>query len=141
MLSKFKLFALIVLAGILSVSCSVRLVDFTAISSKNVNLNVNTSEGVKTEGSKSYVFGFGFNIKDALDLALENAGPEYDMLMDGVVRYSNYFFVATVEVEGTAYNSRNIRTTMTKAEYKNWLINSESLYVKNENILKGIEEN
>lgn len=125
------------MAGIVCSSCSVRLVDFTTISSKNVSLNVDTSQGVKTEGSKSYVFGFGFNIKDALDLALENAGTEYDMLMDGVVRYSNYFFVATVEVEGTAYNSRAMRTTMTQEEYRKWLADSENIYSKNDDVLRG----
>jgi hypothetical protein len=95
---------------------------------------VDTSQGVKTEGSKSYVFGFGFNIKDALDLALENAGTEYDILMDGVVRYSNYFVVTTVEVEGTAYNSRAMRTAMSEEDYQNWLSSSTNVYSRNENL-------
>lgn len=141
MFSKFRLFSLILLASIFAVSCSVRLVDFTTISSKNVNLDVDPSQGVKTEGSKSYVFGFGFNIKDALDLALENAGGEYDILMDGVVRYSNYFFVATVNVEGTAYNSRNVRTAMSEEEFQNWLKESKNMYAKNENIINGMKAN
>lgn len=139
MISKFKIICLTIFVCILCTSCSVRLVDFTTISSKNVNLEVNNSEGVKTEGSKTYVFGFGFNIKDALDLALENAGTEYDILMDGVVRYSNYFFVTTVEVEGMAYNSREMRTAMSNEEYKDWLSNSKNFYVKEEDIIRGLE--
>jgi len=139
MISKLKIFGFVLLAAIVCSSCSVRLVDFTTISSKNVNLNVDTSQGVKTEGSKSYVFGFGFNIKDALDLALENAGTEYDILMDGVVRYSNYFFVSIVDVEGRAYNSRDMRTTMTQEEYQGWLADSDNVYSKKDTMSGNIE--
>ena len=54
-------------------NCTFRLVDFTTISTKNVNLNVDRSKGKKTEGKKTYFLGIGFNLKDAIDLALENA--------------------------------------------------------------------
>lgn len=139
MITKLKTISFLLLALIVCSSCTVRLVDFTTISSKNVDLDINTSQGVKTEASKSYVFGFGLNIKDALDLALENAGSEYDILMDGVVRSSNYFFVATVSVEGTAHNSRDMRTSMNQDEYAQWLAGSDNVYSKEDNILKGMQ--
>lgn len=107
-----------------------RLVDFTAISSKNVNLGLDRTQGVQVEGTETYILGIGWNIKDAMDKALEEAGPEYDLLMDGVVRYASYFFVATVTVEGTAYNSGDMQAALGEAAYETWLSSSE-IYQKN----------
>jgi hypothetical protein len=56
---------------------SCRMVDFTVISSKNITLNVNKSA--------PRVSAWGFTIKDAVDKAIEKAGPNYDALIDGVV--------------------------------------------------------
>ncbi|WP_373057607.1 hypothetical protein [Zunongwangia sp. H14] len=56
-----------------------------------------------------------------MDIALENAGPEYDILMDGVVRYASYVFVTVINVEGKAYNSTEMRTAMGALEYDEWL--------------------
>ncbi|MCC6723146.1 MAG: hypothetical protein IT258_01455 [Saprospiraceae bacterium] len=110
------------LSAILALSsCTVRLVDFTTISSKNVNLGIDRSLGKKTSGEKSYFLGIGWNIKDALDEALEKAGPEYDMLIDGVVRYSSYPFVSSVSVEGTAIKSSALKKSLGDAGYKLWL--------------------
>ncbi|MDT0678413.1 hypothetical protein [Autumnicola musiva] len=104
-----------------------RLVDFTVISSKNVNLDIDRSQGVKTEGKKTYFLGIGWNIKDAMDEALESAGPEYDLLIDGVVRYGTYPFIATVTVEGTAVSSSAMKAGMSEADYKEWLENQNVL--------------
>ena len=117
----FKGLIIAVLAVMTLTSCSYRLVDFTVISSKNMNLEVDRSLGVATEGKKSYFLGLGWNIKDALDEALEKAGPEYDLLIDGVVRYGSYPFVATVTVEGTAVSSKQMKESMGVANYENWL--------------------
>ena len=100
-----NVFLLALMLGLMT-SCSFRLVDFTVISSKDVSLNIDKTEGVKVKGEKSYFLGLGWNIKDALDLALETAGPEYDLLIDGVVRYGSYPFISTVTVEGTAVSSK-----------------------------------
>lgn len=117
-----NLFFLVALVGAVTLtSCSARLVDFTVISSKNVNLNIDRSQGVKTEGSKVYFLGIGWNIKDAMDLALENAGPEYDLLIDGVVRYSSYPFISSVKVEGVAVSSSAMVAEMGQEGFKNWL--------------------
>jgi hypothetical protein len=114
-------FILLAIVGSLTLSsCSMRLVDFTVISSKNVNLKVNRTEGVKTEGKKTYFLGIGCNIKDAMDVALEKAGPEYDLLIDGVVRYGSYPFVTTITVEGTAVSSSAMRASMSEAGYQEW---------------------
>lgn len=117
---------LLVLAMTLCLSsCSIRLVDFTTISSKNVSLDIDKTKGIQVEASKSYFLGIGWNIKDALDEALETAGPEYDLLVDGVVRYSSYPFISSVKVEGTAVNSRDIKMVYGIDGYKQWLRNND----------------
>ncbi|MFV9483297.1 hypothetical protein JM79_0458 [Gramella sp. Hel_I_59] len=118
---KFKSLLIIAIAAMTLSSCSIRLVDFTVISSKNVNLDIDRAQGVKTEGKKSYFLGIGWNIKDAMDEALEEAGPEYDMLIDGVVRYTSYPFVSGVTVEGTAVSTRAMKDRMGEAGFQDWL--------------------
>jgi hypothetical protein len=119
-MKKFNVLLLLLMALCLS-SCSTRLVDFTTISSKNVSLDIDKTKGVQVEASKSYFLGFGWNIKDALDKALETAGPEYDLLVDGVVRYTSYPFILSIKVEGTAVNSRDIKMVFGQNGYKQWL--------------------
>ncbi|MEN8817732.1 MAG: hypothetical protein ABF274_12805 [Nonlabens sp.] len=102
-------------------SCSMRLVDFTVISSKNVNLNIDKTQGKSVEASQGYFLGIGWNIKDAMDKALEEAGPGYDLLVDGVVSYSSYPFFASVKVKGTAMSTSKMKMSMTETEYQEWL--------------------
>ena len=85
-------FVLIVIAFTVATSSltSCRLVDFTVISSKNVTLNVK-KDAPRTKAG-------GLTVKDALDKAIEKAGPGYDALIDGVV-YQRAFF--GYRVEGT----------------------------------------
>ena len=124
-----KLLIIITLTISLS-SCSFRLVDFTVISSKNVNLNINRAEGKKVKGEKTYFLGIGWNIKDAMDKALESAGNEYDLLVDGVVRYGSYPFIATVTVEGTAISSRAMKNKLGEAGFQDWLQGKKVSYDK-----------
>ncbi|MBZ9778537.1 hypothetical protein LB452_06335 [Psychroflexus sp. CAK8W] len=112
-------------------SCSYRLVDFTVISSKNVSLDFDKSEGKQVEGKKSYFLGLGWNIKDAMDRALESAGPEYDLLVDGVVKYTDYPFVLTISVEGTAISSRAMRNKLGDAGFQEWLKENQLTYNSN----------
>lgn len=117
-----KMTMLILLALSLTLgSCSMRLVDFTVISSKNVNLNIDKTQGKPAEATKGYFLGLGWNIKDAMDKALEEAGPEYDLLVDGVVSYSSYPFWASIKVKGTAMSTSKMKMSMTETEYNEWL--------------------
>ncbi|MEM6967322.1 MAG: hypothetical protein AAF573_21340, partial [Bacteroidota bacterium] len=105
-LKLFPLFIVLALVASLS-SCTVRLVDFTVISTKNAEIGVDKSKGKQTTGSKSYFLGIGFNLKDALDIALEKAGPKYDLLIDGVVSSQSLPFVSKVKVKGIAVSSQD----------------------------------
>lgn len=129
-----NLLILALLLGSLT-SCSVRLVDFTVISSKNVNLDIDRTQGKKVKGKKSYFLGIGWNIKDAMDKALEAAGPEYDLLIDGVVRYGSYPFIASVTVEGTAVSSKAMKNKLGEAGFKDWLNGKKLTYDKETEIV------
>ncbi len=121
----FKLNSLVVLLAIVTMSsCTYRLVDFTVISTKNAEIGVDRTKGKPTEGSKAYFLGFGWNIKDAADEALEVAGPKYDLLLDGVVTYSSFPFVAVVKVKGVAVCSQELRAELGNEGFKKWANNS-----------------
>jgi len=102
-------------------SCTFRLVDFTVISTKNVNMSIDKTKGKKTEGKKSYFLGIGFNLKDAIDNALANAGVGYDLLVDGVVRYSTFPFVSVVKVEGIAVDTNKMKAELGEEGFNEWL--------------------
>lgn len=118
-------------------SCTTRLVDFTVISSKNVNLNIDKTKGKKVEGKKSYVFGIGLNIKDAMDIALESAGQEYDLLVDGVVRATGVFFITTVKVEGIAVVSETMEKSLGSLGYEEWLASQNLTYDKRNQVVNS----
>ncbi len=103
------LFAVIILAG-----CTTRMVDFTIISTKNVDL----SRAAEFESGKSRITGEDMahiivfiptgqiNIKEAIDNALESV-PGAVALLDGVIS-SKFFYIPYIYgqqsyiVEGTA---------------------------------------
>jgi hypothetical protein len=116
---KFSL--LLMFAAMLAFSsCSTRLVDFTIISSKNFSLDIDKSQGVQVEESDNGFLGLGVSIKGAMDKALESAGPEYDILVDGVVSINNYFLVSGYKVKGTAISSSNMKAMLGEDGYQEW---------------------
>ncbi len=103
-------FLLLVLNG-----CTQRIIDFTVISSKNVTMNVDkTAQRVQGKDEVVvFVIPFGVpNLKEAVDRAIESAGPGYDALIDGVVSYYQYAFIVGVmgyKVEGTPIKTNQIK--------------------------------
>ena len=132
---KIKNLLISVLTLGLLTSCSIRLVDFTVISSKNVNLDIDRTQGKKVKGEKSYFLGIGWNIKDAMDKALESAGPEFDLLVDGVVRYGSYPFIVSITVEGTAVSSKAMKNKLGDAGFNDWLNGKKLTYNKQTEIV------
>ena len=98
-------------------SCTQRMIDFTVISSKNVTLRLpDDAKGNKVEGRdmKFCAPYFGMpNLKQAVDRAIESAGPGYDALIDGVVFNKAQFFTSGYIVTGTP-----IKTTKLKESAK-----------------------
>lgn len=101
-------------------SCSQRLIDFTVISSKNVNLNIDKTKGKRVSGKSMMVFAIGVHVKDAVDKALEKAGPDYDLLVDGVVRVVHYPFWGGYKVEGTAISTTKLRAQLGEKGFEEW---------------------
>lgn len=111
-------------------SCTTRLVDFTVISSKNVGMR---AEGKMVEAKEMKFLGLNATIKGVIDKALESAGSDYDLLVDGVLSYSNFTFVAGYKVKGKAVNSADIKLAMSDAEFEKW-------YAENVSYDKSTEE-
>jgi hypothetical protein len=114
-------FAIALTTMLMMSSCTTRLVDFTVISSKNIALNFDKSDGKRTEGQSMNVFFIGVNIKDAIDDALQKAGPNYDMLVDGVLRSKQFPFYGGYVVEGTAINSRELQANLGQIGFEQFL--------------------
>lgn len=99
--------------------CSMRITDFTVISTKNVNVKAAKapSRVVGTDCIVVFLFPFGIpNMKTAIDKAIEQAGPQYDALIDGVVYIDNYHFIVGQQcyrVEGTPINTQADRAMLT----------------------------
>ena len=113
-----KYFALIAVA-MLCASCSQRLVDFTIISFKNIQLAYDRASAREVKGKHNRFLGMGASIKEAMDRALKSAGPEYDLLIDGVVRVNSYYLVAGYSVTGSALSSKTMRAELGARASKN----------------------
>ena len=99
--------------GMLSVvmvldGCSRRVTDFTIISTKNTLLaghGEKKDRRIEGEDCKFTLLGLP-DMKTAIDDAVENAGPEYDALVDGVVWYDDRFIYVCYRVEGTPIRAK-----------------------------------
>jgi hypothetical protein len=99
--------------------CTTRMIDFTVLSSKNTEMRVpDAAKGERVRGMDSVPVIFvpiGMpSIKEAVDRAIEKAGPGYDALIDGVLYYKNLSFIfGTVQytVEGTPIKSQQINVS------------------------------
>jgi hypothetical protein len=92
-------------------SCNQRLIDFTVISSKNVTLRLpDDAKGPRTTGKEMKMCTQPM-LKNAVDKAIENAGPGYDALIDGVVSSRNEFFRTGWVVEGTPIKTGKLKAS------------------------------
>jgi hypothetical protein len=89
------------------------MVDFTVISSKNVKVP-SKARGSRVSAQDCVpviFFPLGIpNMKEAIDRAIEGAGPDYDALVDGVVYQINQSFILgqlCYKVEGTPINTKS----------------------------------
>jgi hypothetical protein len=116
-LNKFIAFCVLI---VMFSGCSYRIIDFTVISSKNHGLSFDKSQGKKAEGSKLMLLGLGCTIKGAMDKALEAAGPDYDLLLDGVVFEQFYIIVNGYKVTGLAVRSKDLKAQLGEEGFQNW---------------------
>ncbi len=109
--------------------CTMRIVDFTVISSKNVKVPTK-ARGQRVTGKDCTFVVFvpiGIpNMKEAIDRAIESGGGDYDALVDGVVYQDNYSFIIgqmCFRVEGTPINTKS-STSMKELDGKELLRHS-----------------
>ncbi len=111
-----KIFLPVMFVGVLFLSsCNQRIIDFTVISSKNVTLRLpDDAKGIKVEG-KDMVFCAPYcgmpNLKQAVDKAIESAGPGYDALIDGVVFNRFELFTSGYVVTGTPIKTSKLKSS------------------------------
>lgn len=97
-----KLLFICIIALVFQSCSTTRMLDFTVMSSKNVNLDV------KKDAPR--VKGMDKTIKGATDKAIESAGGGYDALIDGVIslKVRTSFYVRYI-VEGTPIKTNEIK--------------------------------
>jgi hypothetical protein len=104
--------------------CTQRIIDFTVISSKQMNMKIDDSgKGDRVVGKDGVYWIISIplgapNLKEAVDRAIESAGPGYDALIDGVV-YSEFWWAIITgysgyKVEGTPIKSSKIIAELIK---------------------------
>lgn len=91
--------------------CTTRLIDFTAISSKNCDIPGTRGERVQGQDMKWMILGFPTgipNIKEAVDRAIERCNG--DLLVDGVLYQKTWYAVVVGQmgysIEGTCVNTK-----------------------------------
>lgn len=122
-MKKFSFFIAFMAVIMMMSSCSYRTLDFTIVSTKTYSLPINKSAGTNTEGKCMRFLGMGASIKDAIDNALTNAGPGYDLLVDGVIYTKDNFFVSGYKVVGIAVKSADMRAELGEDGFKEWCSN------------------
>lgn len=133
MLLKKYYIMVFVAASILVQSCSFRLIDETAIikTEKSI-MEKEISIGKKVEGNEYFPYLLGYNIQGAIDDAFENAGENYDMLINTSVDTKHYYFVIYfsqyVVVKGTAVNSNELKEKMGDEKYSKWISQQNIIY-------------
>jgi hypothetical protein len=93
--------------------CTMRISDFTIVSSRNTLIAEGLPSAPRTQGEDCVPVVFGPlgqpNIEAAIDRALDKAGPQYDVLRDAALSYSNRSFLFgkyCYVIEGTPVSSR-----------------------------------
>lgn len=98
-------------AALVLSSCNTRLIDFTVISSKNVTLRLpDDAKGPRSKGKDMKMCTMPM-MKAAVDKAIENAGPGYDALIDGVIFYRSEFLRKGYVVEGTPIKTGKLKAS------------------------------
>lgn len=99
------------LVSLVLTGCTLRLVDFTAISTKNVEVAGTRGERVQGKDMKWIILWFPTgkpDMKEAIDRAIERGGG--DMLVDGVIYNKGWYALVVGQtgyvVEGTVVNTK-----------------------------------
>lgn len=118
--TKLSIFTALFALTLIFSSCSQTLLNYGVMSSANHSIQFDKSKGVRVVGKSYGIYGIGASITDAMFEALETAGPQYDLLIDGVVRVENYPIIIVYVVEGTAISSSNLKAKLGNKGFEDW---------------------
>lgn len=102
-------------------NCSQRIASYTVASTKQTSLNIDKSKAVQVSGKSIGFLGIGASIDDAMNKALQSAGPQFDLLVDAQVKVVRYPYVSGFVVSGLAINSKEMKAFLGSEEYNNWI--------------------
>jgi hypothetical protein len=112
--------------AIILTGCSVRIADYSIISTRNHQFHAPKDHGISIKGESMNIIGFGTSIQDAIDDALRRAGMGYDVLLDVVVKVEQKFlFYQGYTVEGLAIQSAKIIAKQGPQGFSQWLLEQE----------------
>lgn len=127
----WKAFLLVSCSLIFLAGCTTRLVDFTAISTKNIKLP-SATQASRAEGKDCVYMILSIptgtpNMKEAIDRAIESGGREYDALVDGVLFHTFWHAILLGEmcykIEGTPINTKT-SVSMNDDQKENLMLHS-----------------
>lgn len=143
---------ILVLFLFISSGCTQRVLDFTIISSKQVEMRVDESgkgrSRVEGKHGVHWILFFPLgepNLKEAVDRAIEAAGPGYDALIDGVIYSENYWYVfygySGYKVVGTPIKTAELKAELLRNDKDvdsalQRLLFHSSLGISNEEVIK-----
>ena len=139
---------LAIMLMILASGCSRRMMDYTIISSKNMQLQIpSDAVGPRVEGKDEVwiiIIPFGTpNIKEAVDRAIESAGPGYDALIDGVLYQTTRYYVLAAKIgyriEGTPIRTSLVSLQSTGEHGNRPVIYHSSHGISNEDTLSNLK--
>lgn len=100
---KMTLVLFFLFVTLFTTGCSQRMIDFTLISSKSTQFQIPAEAmGPRVEGVDEVWWILSIplgtpNLKQAVDRAIESAGPGYDALIDGVIYETTAWYLLTAK--------------------------------------------
>ena len=116
---------LMIVASFALTSCTHHVMDFTILSANSNTLQFDKTLGIPTTGKHLTFLGIGTSAQTAFRRALVNAGPEYNLLIDGSITIKDNFFTYGYVVEGTAVSSRKLISQLGREGYEAFLAEHE----------------
>lgn len=92
--------------------CAVRVADFSVVSIKNSNIPAKTiGKRVKGENCVTSILGIDWlskdpNLREAIDKAMQTAGPDYDAMVETVVYRTSGLWKTCYTVTGTVISTK-----------------------------------
>jgi len=115
--------------------CAYPLLDNVTLSNTASSSDQIDVPGKEVEGTTYYPYLIGYNIRDAVDDAFENAGPEYDLIVNAKITVKYYYLLIYyskyVIVNGTAVNSKELIAQWGDEKYRQWLGSQNVLHHSN----------